>query len=41
MKKLRILGIVVFLIAVASFGYFKYEQINSQRQSGTGDYDGF
>ena len=30
MKKLRILGIVVFLIAVASFGYFKYEQINSK-----------
>ena len=30
MKKLRIFGIVVFLIAVASFGYFKYEQINSK-----------
>ena len=30
MKKLRILGIVVFVIAVASFGYFKYEQINSK-----------
>lgn len=30
MKKLRILGIVVFVIAAASFGYFKYEQINSK-----------
>ena len=30
MKKLRILGIVVFVIAAVSFGYFKYEQINSK-----------
>ena len=30
MKKLRIFSIVVFVIAAASFGYFKYEQINSK-----------
>lgn len=30
MKKLRIFSMVVFVIAAASFGYFKYEQINSK-----------
>ena len=30
MKKLRILAIVMFAIAAVSFGYFKYEQINSK-----------
>ena len=30
MKKLRIFSMVAFVIAAASFGYFKYEQINSK-----------